>query len=204
MAPHDSFASSGPDRRAQDAHMLVFCRMCQPKVRFVPLLLIPAVFCLLDLYAGDKWISLQSPHFQAVSNAGERRSKRVLSELEEFREVMVRIFELKKLERAPVIVIIFKNDKSFTPFKPLYQGKPVKLAGFFRGGRERNYIALNVNSGNPLNLIYHEYVHLITAESSYTLPVWLNEGLAEFYSTFKLISKQRRSWAPLHDIISSF
>ena len=34
-------------------------------------------------------------------------------------------------------------------------------------------------------MIYHEYVHSLTADATRRLPAWANEGLAEFYSTFR-------------------
>ena len=35
-----------------------------------------------------------------------------------------------------------------------------------------------------LRTIFHEYVHLVIDNVSDGLPLWLNEGLAEYYSTF--------------------
>ncbi len=154
------------------------------------------LLCVVFWWAGtvlaaDKWFSFRTPHFEAVGNASKSISKRLLSELEEFRQVMVELFDLQQLERVPVTVILFENDKSFRPFQPLYEGKPTQVGGYFLSGAERSFIALNANApGNPLHLVYHEYVHLITGESPYDLPLWLTEGLAEFYSTFE-ISKNK-------------
>ena len=82
--------------------------------------------------------------------------------------------------------ISFKHDASFKPYKPLYNGKPANLAGYFQSGQDENIIALDIsaNQEHPMSLIYHEYTHLLTSLTPRQLPVWLQEGLAELYSSF--------------------
>ena len=38
-----------------------------------------------------------------------------------------------------------------------------------------------------MRIVFHEYAHLITSNIAGSIPVWLNEGLAEFYSTFETV-----------------
>jgi hypothetical protein len=85
------------------------------------------------------------------------------------------------------VVVVFPSDRALGPFRPRYQGKPVEISGLFVPGRDLNYILL-VNDGRPnrLPIVLHEYTHLITSNSDQPLPVWLSEGLAEYYSTFQL------------------
>lgn len=40
---------------------------------------------------------------------------------------------------------------------------------------------------DTMRIVFHEYSHLITSNVAGSVPVWLNEGLAEFYSTFQLV-----------------
>ena len=145
----------------------------------------------------ERWIRLNSPNFETVSNASEKKSRTLIRELEQFRHVFSELFHLTN-DRVPVTVFIFRNDKSFTPFKPVYEGKPASVAGFFQGGRDRNVIALNVTGNeNPLHVIFHEYVHLLTSDTPYPWPVWVKEGLAEFYSTFRVGGRELKLGAPI-------
>jgi hypothetical protein len=61
------------------------------------------------------------------------------------------------------------------------------LTGIFYGSRDVNYIAI-VNDGRPgaLRVIFHEYAHLVVSNVAMNLPAWLNEGLAEHYSTYEV------------------
>jgi tetratricopeptide (TPR) repeat protein len=63
------------------------------------------------------------------------------------------------------------------------------------------------------NAAVHEYVHLLVKHSGAELPVWLNEGLAELYSTFEPQGKQvafgkadrvlgDRKWLALKELMS--
>ena len=147
--------------------------------------------------ARESWIHLDSPNFETVSNASRKKSRTLIRELEQFRHVFSELFHLTN-DRVPVTVFIFRNDKSFTPFKPVYEGKPASVAGFFQGGRDRNVIALNATANeNPLHVIFHEYVHLLTSDTPYPWPVWVKEGLAEFYSTFQVRGRELNLGAPI-------
>ena len=43
----------------------------------------------------------------------------------------------------PTLVIVFQNDRSFAGYRPVYQGKPVEVGGYFIGGEDANAIAVN-------------------------------------------------------------
>ncbi|HEY3580196.1 MAG TPA: tetratricopeptide repeat protein, partial [Pyrinomonadaceae bacterium] len=80
-------------------------------------------------------------------------------------------------------------DSSFAPFKP-----GPNLAGYFQPGQEVNYIALTTEvrgQQDPFNVIFHEYTHLLVDNTFESAPVWFNEGLAEYYSTFKMADDQK-------------
>jgi hypothetical protein len=115
--------------------------------------------------------------------------------LEQFQDVFSRIFTRSKANSAiPITVIVFKNDGAFKPYKPLYQGKPAALSGYFQPGEDVNYVALTseFRETNPYAVIFHEYVHALTSDNSRPLPPWLNEGIAEYYSSFEVESDEKK------------
>ncbi|HKP84789.1 MAG TPA: tetratricopeptide repeat protein [Blastocatellia bacterium] len=138
--------------------------------------------------AKDKWINLRTKNFNIVSNAGEDDTRKVALKMEQFCAVTSKLFNIKSVSPVPVTVLVFKSDGSFKPFKPLYNGKPANVAGYFQRDEDENMIALNVVGGEerPFAVIFHEYTHLLTAYTSRQWPPWMAEGFAEFYSTFEV------------------
>lgn len=145
--------------------------------------------------AKDQWISVQSENFFLVGNDSEKHIRQVALKFEQFREAFSRILPKMKLNSSvPTRVLVFKNDSSFKPFKPLYQGKPALLAGFYQKGADVNHICLTseYSEERPFAAIFHEYVHQLTGDNVRALPVWFNEGIAEYYSTFEATDKDRQ------------
>src|SRR5215467_8988765 len=142
--------------------------------------------------AKENWFLLRTKHFNVVSNAGEGRTREMALHLEQFVAVFGRLFKISTDSLVPMTVVVFKSDDSFKPFKPLYKGKPANVGGYFQKGEDENMIALNIenNEERPLATIFHEYTHFLTSFAPNSWPAWLNEGVAEFYSSFKVEKNQ--------------
>jgi len=138
--------------------------------------------------AKDKWINLTTKNFNIISNADEAPTRRLALKLEQFHFVFSKLFNLPLTRAVPTTVMVFKHDASFRPFKPLYNGKPSNIAGYFQPGQDENLIAMDIsaNQEHPMSVIYHEYTHLLTSSTPRQWPVWLQEGLAELYSSFEV------------------
>jgi FimV-like protein len=89
----------------------------------------------------------------------------------------------------------------FDQFKPIYQGKPAEMGGYFQPGDDVNYIAIPLEPGEPLYAVFHEYVHLFVQDSMPNAPLWLNEGLADFYSTVSMGNGEAAVGAPISSYI---
>ena len=143
-----------------------------------------------SVWAKDNWVSVRSKNFFLIGNASEKEIRQVGTRLEQFREVFSRLFTRMNLTSpVPTTVIVFKSDKSYAPFKP----NP-NLAGYFQPGPDVNYITLTTETRgaqDPFNIIFHEYTHLLVNNNSGNVPIWFNEGLAEYYSTVKVTDDQK-------------
>jgi tetratricopeptide (TPR) repeat protein len=58
-------------------------------------------------------------------------------------------------------------------------------AAFYSPGRYRDYIVLGDTDPEHLPAAVHEYMHLVVRHSGLKLPVWLNEGWADLFSTLR-------------------
>ena len=142
-----------------------------------------AVVALDAIPAHAQWRRLDSPNFVVIGNVAARDLRDVAVQFEGFRETLTRVLSARVTTTAvPTVVVVFPSDQALAPFRPKYQGKPVEIGGLFVPGRDLNYILL-VNDGRPdrLPVVLHEYTHLITSNSDQPLPVWLSEGMAEYY-----------------------
>jgi Protein of unknown function (DUF1570) len=166
------------------------------------------------------WRQLTTRNFHVIGNAGERDLKRAAQRLEQFREALGILFPKAILATsAPTTVIVFRGQKEFEPFQPLYNGKPnTNVGGYFVKSTHANYVAMKAASEENLGIVYHEYVHLVLNNASTSLPVWYNEGLAEYYRTFEVagggtqayigrvvehhVRLLREQWLPLTTLIA--
>lgn len=148
-----------------------------------------ALVLCLSVLAGRahaaSWRRLQTEHFTFVGDASEARLREVARELERFRTVMaLALPNLPPSSPVPTVVVVFSSDGAFDPYKPRFDGRRVNVAGFFQNGEDVNYIAVNAALGSAVaDVVLHEYTHSLIGNSFGVVPVWLNEGLAEFYGT---------------------
>ena len=138
------------------------------------------------------WRRVDSPNFTVLGDVSAGELREIASRFETFRDVLSRLLSQNAtVSPVPTIVFVFSSDRALTPFKPKFNGRPIELTGLFLPRRDVNYIALVRGFGeDAMRVVFHEYAHLITANATGTLPLWLSEGLAEFYSTFKMVGDQ--------------
>src|SRR5690349_3020893 len=156
----------------------------------VSLCLLLAVSQYATVAAKDTWVSVHTKNFLLIGNAGEKDIRKVGLRLEQFREVFTRLFpKIRFNTPVPTTVVVFKSDSSYGPFKP-----GPNVAGYFQPGPDVNYITLTTEvrgAQDPFTVIFHEYTHLLVENTFKDVPVWFNEGLAEYYSTFKITDDQQ-------------
>ena len=147
--------------------------------------------------AGDKsenWLRVQSQNFTVVTNSNEKTGRRIADQFERMRSVFHVAFPHVAIDNgSPIIVLAIKDEKDFRDLEPqayLAKGQ-VKLGGLFLRTPDKNYVLMRVDAeGNhPYSVIYHEYTHLLLSKSEEWLPLWMNEGLAEFYQNTDIHEK---------------
>src|SRR5215217_944897 len=148
----------------------------------------------------DTWRSVRTNNLLVIGNADAEKLRQVAAWLEFFHSAFGRLVSRNVLNSSvPTTVIIFRDDASFTPFKPLYQGRPVSVSGFFQAGEDVNYIAISLDprDKDPFSTAFHEYVHLHIKDNIPSAPLWLNEGLAELYGSLQFSGNDALLGAPL-------
>src|SRR5579871_2190986 len=133
----------------------------------------------------ENWIEVRSPHFVVATTANEKQARRIADQFERMRSLFHALFPKLKIDpSAPIIVIAVKDDKDFRALEPqeyLAKGS-LQLGGLFLRAADKNYVLLHLEAQgeHPYSTVYHEYTHLLMSKAEW-MPLWLNEGLAEFY-----------------------
>lgn len=155
--------------------------------RIAASLLVSLLLLACPTSAFATWTRLSSEHFVFIGDVPERDLKHVAGRLELFRDAIARIFPGRALSSpVPTVVIVFRDERSFAPFRPYFGNRPLPVAGFATSSIDTNYIAVNAaQEPHASAIIFHEYAHLFFGQAFGTVPLWLNEGLAEFFATFE-------------------
>ncbi len=136
--------------------------------------------------AAEEWVRIKTPHFTVISEASEAKAREWATQFELFRHTIARVLPVNPALVDPVTLVLFRSERSLRPFKPTEDGKPAQVAGFFVRLPTRNTIALAVEGARAdvRRVIFHEAVHWHLGAAARTLPRWMEEGLAEVFSSF--------------------
>ncbi|MBM3811047.1 MAG: tetratricopeptide repeat protein [Acidimicrobiia bacterium] len=149
-----------------------------------------AAALLLTFSVHGAWLRLTSPHFELFTDAGERTGSQTLAHLEQIRHVFLE-WSVARPAPLPVRVFLFSSQRDFRAVSPSPSAR-----GFYQGGPERDYIVI-LAGDDQYRALFHEYVHLVLHHGSASLPRWLEEGTAEFYSTLQARGESILLGAPI-------
>jgi tetratricopeptide (TPR) repeat protein len=152
------------------------------------------------LGAGDPnvgWIEVRSAHFVVSTNAGEKEARRIADQFEQIRTLFHTAFANLRVDPAqPVLILAAKNETTMKMLLPEdWEVKGhVHPAGLYQQGEDKHYVILRLDSEgtNPFHALYHEYTHALLHLNFTGLPLWLDEGLAEFYGNSQLGEKESK------------
>jgi len=169
--------------------------------RILPLALLLTASAVLAKEAGESWVEVRSPHFVVLTDSSEKQARHVAGQFERMREVFHTAFPKAHVDPAePIIVIALRDKKAFQALEPeayLAKGQ-LELAGLFLRAPEKNYVLLRLDAQgeHPYAVVYHEYTHLLLSDVETWLPLWLNEGLAQFFQNTEIHEKDAEAGEP--------
>lgn len=154
--------------------------------------------------AAPAWVQVRSPHFIVMTDSNAKQATHLADQFERMRAVLHTLFPNAKVDPpAPILVLALKDQKGFKGLEPadyLAKGK-LNLAGYFQPGPEKNYILLRLDAGqeHPFTTVYHEYTHFAFSGAAEWIPLWLNEGIAEFFQNTDIQGKDVNLGQPSQD-----
>ena len=148
-----------------------------------------------------RWFETRTAHFNIYSCGAPQDVYKLSARLEQFCQAYTLLAGAQAAASPPIVVMAFPNHETMKPFLPLYQGRPANLAAFFQRGSDENLIVLALPGTNSaytdMEVIFHEYTHLLFRHNDRVWPLWLKEGMAEVYSTFETTGYNARIGKPI-------
>lgn len=149
-------------------------------------------FTHIPLAAADQWVKLSTPHFELYTTAGEKKGREAILYFEQVRSFFLEASASKRVSEFPVRIVAFRGEKQYQPYR-----LNEFATAYYSRSRTRDYIVMQDISSEHYPVAIHEYTHLIIEHTGLKPPPWLNEGLAELYSTLTPVGKK----AAVGDII---
>jgi len=137
----------------------------------------------------ETWVEVRTPNFIVVSDTSEKDARKFAIEFEQIRQVFRASLPFASKHPSPVITIVAAKDE--TAYRELYpefwQKGHSHPAGMFEHSFNMSVITVQMDArsqfrdASPFEALYHEYYHSLTVPFYPGLPLWLTEGLADFY-----------------------
>lgn len=175
--------------------------------------IIVVLWCASARASEPTWVLLQNDHFQVYSSASERATRQLLAQLERVRGYF--FFQASKAAVAsdhPVTVLMFGTAQEYQPYRATNGG-----AAYYTKRDDRDLIVVGEIGEQGSEIAAHEFTHLVFEHAGFKLPLWLNEGIADLYSTLRasgdttlfgetlpgrLYGFSRNPWVPLQTILA--
>ena len=139
----------------------------------------------------NPWLEINSSHFTVITDAGDKKGREVALRFEQMRSVFAILLGKDRLNQSkPLTILAFKNDKSYYQLAPLRQGQPIDAPGFFLPGDDQDFIALNLFEEDSWRAVAHDFAVMLLTYNYPPAQGWFDEGLAEYFSTIRIDSKQ--------------
>lgn len=130
--------------------------------------------------AAPQWTYASSDHFEVYTTGGDRRAREALASFERVHAFFTDYMNLSLMAAKPTRLIVFSSEGEFKP----YRANAVSRA-YYQSAADRDYIVMSSLDEESQRVVVHEYVHLLVRRSNLDYPIWLNEGIAEFFSTIE-------------------
>jgi tetratricopeptide (TPR) repeat protein len=134
----------------------------------------------------DVWTEARSAHFTVVTDAGDAEAERIAQRFERLRIVFSRLWPTARATPRRVVVIAPRREGRMAALLPADWSRDDSAhpAGLMVAGPDRIYLAIadDAHAVFPGAVAIHEYVHVLVESNLPWAPLWLNEGLAEFFA----------------------
>jgi tetratricopeptide (TPR) repeat protein len=126
------------------------------------------------------WTGRATPHFVIYTPNAQDGGTEILGRLESARLFFKQTAWVGKEADSQLKVVAFNSSKEYEA----YRLNPGAYA-FYQRTRQGDYVVMRDLDPQHFSVAVHEYTHFVVEHSGLKLPLWLNEGVADLYSTLE-------------------
>ncbi|MGN6187110.1 MAG: DUF1570 domain-containing protein [Thermoanaerobaculia bacterium] len=134
----------------------------------------------------QRWIRLRTPHFDVISSADEKRTAEVARNFETFAAALSRANARFTTGAIPTTVFVFARRRDSQPYFDLLLDRDrAPATGIYV--RHEDGGTMFIDAGRRIErTAMHELVHDLLRQQEAVPPLWIEEGLAEFFGNATL------------------
>lgn len=145
------------------------------------------------------WSVVRSRNFIFISAAGEKRTRAIAEDLETLAAALRRLNpEFKADAPNPTRVIVFNRRGEAQPyFNLLLDREEANVSGVYVAQKQGGSMLINLGSSSKERTPLHELVHNLMSTAGMNAPLWLDEGLAEYFGNADVRRGKIRAGGPV-------
>jgi tetratricopeptide (TPR) repeat protein len=128
-----------------------------------------------------QWLRFDTPHFILLSAIGENGTRAVAHDLEKIVLLLTSASPYFQLPERRTRVFLFTDRRNVQPYFDSVMGGRVDASGITLRHPRGSTMLIDTSTGGGLTP-RHELVHDLLHRDYRPLPLWIEEGLAEYYS----------------------
>jgi tetratricopeptide (TPR) repeat protein len=140
--------------------------------------------------AEKPWVEARSHRFTVVTNGSEGDARATVRQFEQIHAVFrAAAAGAPQDPGKPFTIIAARDEATMKRLLPAYWERKggMRPGGIFFDDPTQVFVVVRVDEGPSdtwsHSIVFHEYVHFLVERQVDYLPLWLNEGMAEFYGT---------------------
>jgi tetratricopeptide (TPR) repeat protein len=162
------------------------------------LVLVPAPGMQRPEETPARWVEVRSAHFVVASNASEGEARGVAEDFERIRSLFHTTFPELRVDAAqPIVILAARDEATMRMIAPEEWGGEghIRPSGLFHSDGEKDYVVLRLDAQGTTayHTVYHEYTHALLHLNFSRIPLWLSEGVAEFFGNSMLGPQEART-----------
>ena len=131
----------------------------------------------------QQWVRGRSAHFLTISAASERRTRDVVESLEMVAAALKQLDPHLAAEGDLTRLVLFARSRDGVPYFDLLVGRPGTPGAFVSNSEGVGTMLVDGSRSDADRTVFHELVHNLLSKSGTKLPMWLEEGMADYFST---------------------